>query len=91
MKFIRVIKAYNKEYKEMVKDVANNFEKITGVPVEKLFNPPVEGLPLFDNTVVEKTFPKIKEYVLKKYNEDISTQSDFVYDLDDELTKFNPN
>ena len=88
MKFIRVLKANNEEYEDMLEDVVSNFKKITGIPVNKLFNPPSEDLPMFDDDVIEQTFPKIKEYVLKKYDIDISTHPDFVYDLDDKLSRY---
>lgn len=91
MKFIRVLKANNEQYRNMIEDIASNFQKITGVPVEKIFNPPSVDLPMFDDVVIEQTFPKVKEYVLKKYDVDISTHPDFVYDLDDELSKYYPN
>lgn len=86
MKFIRVLKANNEEYNAMLEDVVSNFKKITGVPVSKLFNPPSVDLPMFDDDMIEQTFPKIKEYVLKKYDIDISHYDDFLYDLDDKLS-----
>lgn len=90
MKFIRVLKANNKEYQDMVQDVVDNFEKITGTPIEKIFNEPGEDIPLFDDMVIMKTFPKIKNYVLKKYDIDISRYNDFLYDLDDRLSNLYP-
>lgn len=65
-------------------------KKITGTPIEKVFNEPGEDISLFDDTIIMKTFPKIKNYVLKKYDIDISRYNDFLYDLDDRLSNLYP-
>ena len=87
-------KANTTDYNDILQDVVDNFEKITGVAIEKLFNPRGEygeEMPLFDQNVVDSTIPALEEYLKNKYNFDIYVNENFLYDLDDKLSEFNPN
>jgi len=71
----------------IVKDVARNFKKITGIDPRTIFLPDeVEGT--FDQEIVDKTAPVIDKYIYKKYGSlDDRTHDEFLYKIDDELLK----
>lgn len=72
---------------EALDDVIDNFEKITGVEFNKLFNKADEGESIFNEDTVYKTSDTIIKYVYNKYNID---SEDFLYELDDKLSNLYP-
>ena len=85
-------KASNVDNKQIINDILNNFEKITGISKKDVFNHTNDNdAPIFDNDQIEKTYPAIRKYVLTKYNVDIASMSDFGEMLDDALLYSNIN
>lgn len=88
-------KARREDYDEMLDDIVNNYEDITGIKKEDLFNPNNDGegnpMPLFDQEMIDECIPAIQKYLKEKYNFDFNEDEDFLYDLDDRLSAFNPN
>lgn len=65
---------------DIMKDIYNNFKTITGVEFNNIFSGDNE-LP-FDQTIIDQTEPKIREYVKGKYNLTDNDVDDLYYDLD---------
>jgi len=78
-------KAAENLIKEIVDDVIENFEKITGVdPADTIDRVNEDGQ--FIDEIIDKTSPKIIDYVKDKYNVDITTEyEDVLYKLDEEI------
>ena len=92
MKFIRVLKASNKNYDEVLSDVVKNFEKIVGFPMEKIYhlsNGEIDDHSIWEEEFSQEAADKICKYVEKKYN--ISeNDDDFIYALEEKLDSLYP-
>jgi len=77
---------------EIVKYVADNFEKITKIKMSTIFHPQSEDpnteVPMFNQEVIDNSWPLIQSFLDKK---NISYSDDFIYKLDDELSKYCTN
>ena len=73
---------------DAIRDIIQNFEKITGVPFNKLFNTAEEGESIFNDDIVFETNDALMNYVENKYN--IDYNGDFAEELDDALANQYP-
>jgi len=66
----------------IAKDIVNNLEKITGYEPKELIveNYPVEIM--FDEVMIDKTFPSIRSYALKKYDVDLEYSYGLLEEID---------
>jgi len=87
MKYYLNTDSYGKT-SDAIKDIIQNFEKITGVSFNKLFNTAEEGESIFNDDTVFETNDALMNYVENKYN--IDYNDDFVYELDDALANQYP-
>lgn len=87
MKYYLNTDSYGKT-SDAIRDIIQNFEKITGVPFNKLFNTAEEGESIFNDDIVFETNDALMNYVENKYNIDYT--GDFVEELDDALTNQYP-
>lgn len=87
MKYYLNTDSYGKT-SDAIRDIIQNFEKITGVPFNKLFNTAEEGESIFNDDIVFETNDTLMNYVENKYNIDYT--GDFVEELDDALANQYP-
>lgn len=76
---------YEPTQEDMIQDVVSNFKAITGHDIEEALTVPGaadENAPLFNDAIIELTFPSIEEYVKEKYGEDIASDTYFLEALD---------
>lgn len=68
----------------IISDIVDNYKAITGYDIIDIFEKNSDE-PVFNQEIVDKTIDKIKEYVLNRYNIDITKDPDILYELDDKL------
>ena len=73
----------------IISDIIDNYKDITGYDIVDIFEKDSDE-PVFNQEIVDKTSDKIKEYVLNKYNIDITKDSDILYELDNKLLDIKP-
>lgn len=73
----------------IISDIIDNYKDITGYDIVDIFEKDSDE-PVFNQEIVDKTSDKIKEYVLNKYNIDITKDSDILYELDNRLLDIKP-
>lgn len=75
------------DIKIIVRDVIDNFKEITGIDIKAVYNPIKDiDSSIFDQDVIDMTYPLIDEYVSDKYDLDGREREELLYALDDELT-----
>lgn len=71
---------------EIMDDVIKNFKKITGQDISTIFDfYQEESEGFFFQDELDKSYPKIREYIQDTYGIDIEKDEDFLYKFDDKL------
>lgn len=68
------------EITDIAKEIAKNYEEITGTPVYQIYDP--EGS--FDQDIIDKDWPAIQQYLENNYPDYVDNE-DLLYEIDEEL------